>query len=368
MTISIASFIRSELNDLTQISRDPCVSLYMPTHQAGTPAVREDPVRLKNLVSEAAQKLQEQEFPASKIEAILQPAKQPIQPDNRSFWQSQNQGLALFLAEGTSFHYRLPHHFEPLVVVGNRFYLKPLFGLLSNDRDFYVLALSLNGVRLLRGTRHHIEELKFDNAPQGLAEALPYEDPEKQVQIYTGGPATTVRYGQGAATSDRKETIRRYFHQVDDAVREKLGDSKRPLVLAGVDYLLPIYRDANSYPHLLEKGVEGNPDEWKPETLHRQAWQAIAPEFQRQQQQAREQFYELAGTGQATDRLEEIVPAAYSGQVDTLFVAEGVRRWGRFDPQTRHVEMDSSRERNAEDLLELAARQTLLQNGTVYSV
>ncbi|MDC0832947.1 hypothetical protein POG22_07970 [Geitlerinema sp. CS-897] len=368
MTISIASFIQSELEDLTQIDRDPCVSLYMPTHPAGVPSVREDPVRLKNLVSGAERQLQERGLPRSAIDNILKPARQLIQPENRNFWQSQNQGLALFLTEGTSYHYRLPQNFEPLAVVGNRFYLKPLFGLLSEDGHFYILALSLNGVRLCRATRYHIEELSFDRAPQGLAEALQYDDPEKQVQIYTGGSSTTVRYGQGVAASDRKETIHRYFQQVDRAVCETLGHSNRPLVLAGVDYLLPIYREVNSYPTLLEKGIEGNPDDCKLETLLREAWHVVEPYFKRQQQQAREQFHELVGTGQATDRLEEIVPAACYGQVDTLFIAEGVRRWGRFDPQTRRVEMESSDSTNAEDLLELAARQTLLQNGTVYLV
>jgi hypothetical protein len=30
-------------------------------------------------------------------------------------------------------------------------------------------------------------------------------------------------------------------------------------VLAGVEYLLPIYREANTYPHLLAEGIHGNP-------------------------------------------------------------------------------------------------------------
>jgi hypothetical protein len=34
-----------------------------------------------------------------------------------------------------------------------------------------------------------------------------------------------------------------------------------PLLLAGVDYLLPIYREANTTHIWLDKGITGNPDD-----------------------------------------------------------------------------------------------------------
>ena len=47
--------------------------------------------------------------------------------------------------------------------------------------------------------------------------------------------------------------------------------SHAPLVLAGVDYLFPIYREANTYPHLLDKGITGSPEELTIKDLHRQS-------------------------------------------------------------------------------------------------
>jgi len=46
------------------------------------------------------------------------------------------------------------------------------------------------------------------------------------------------------------------------------GIKKAPLVLAGVEYLFPIYQEANTYPDLVEEGITGNPENLKPEELH----------------------------------------------------------------------------------------------------
>lgn len=63
-----------------------------------------------------------------------------------------------------------------------------------------------------------------------------------------------------------------------------------------------------------------------------------------------------------------MIRAAYSGQVDTLFVPIGVQRWGRFDPEDLSVHVHDEPEPGDEDLLDFAAIQTILNSGTVYAV
>ena len=61
------------------------------------------------------------------------------------------KGLALFLAEGFFRRFRLPTAFVETVAVNRRFMVNPLIPLLSERDLFFVLALSQNQVRLLRG-------------------------------------------------------------------------------------------------------------------------------------------------------------------------------------------------------------------------
>ena len=140
--------------------------------------------------------------------------------------------------------------------------------------------------------------------------------------------------------------------------------SQAPLVLVGVDYLLPIYREVSRYPHTIDEGVTGNPESLRPEELHERTWDAVRPRFSEAQQNAAARYRQLAGTGQTSRDVREIVAAAYYGRVETLFAASGAQQWGVFDPDTGDVDLYEGPEGG--DLLEFAAIQTVLHHGTVY--
>ena len=283
----------------------------------------------------------------------------------------------MFMAPQIFRAYRVPLTMEELVVVGQHFHIKPLLPLLSGDGHFFVLALSQKAVRLLQGTRFSINEVELQGVPQGVAEALRYDDVEKRGHHYpgsqgrpAGGVSPLSGHGVGIedATHEPHDPILRYFQQVDAGLRAFLRDEHAPLVLAGVEYLLPIYRRANTYPYLLEEGVTGNPEGLRPEELQERAWAVVQPHFQRAQEAAAARYRDLVGTGRATDEITAIVPAAYDGRVDSLFVAGGVQQWGIFHPESRLVEPHGEAIAGAEDLLDVAAMYTLLRRGTVYAV
>jgi hypothetical protein len=362
---------KEELAALTEAPATPTISIFMPTHRVGR-EVQQNPVRLKNLLGEAKQKLVERGMRSPEAEQLLEPAQALL--DDTDFWQHQSDGLAIFAAPDQLRTYRLPLPFEEQVVVNNRFYLKPALPLLKEDGYFYILALSQNEVRLLRGTPYHVDEVEVEGLPQSLAEALKYDEPEKQLQFQTGTPdirgeRAAQFHGHGVGEDDKKERLRRYFQQIDKSLQPLLQNEQAPLVLAGVEYLFPLYREANSYSHLIEPGIEGNPKLLSADDLQAQAWAIVRPILQEAQQAARDRFEQAINTGEsASKNIKEIVPAAHYGRVDTLFVAVGQQQWGRFDPMTGVVHLHQEAEPDDEDLLDMAAIQTFLNGGTVYAL
>lgn len=363
---------REELKRLSEEQNGSLVSFYMPMRRAG-PETRQNPIRLKNLIDQAESQLVDHGIRAAEARQLLQPAQELV--DDYNFWQNQSDGLALFLAPGLFRTYRLPLDFEELVVVSDRFHLKPLMPLLSSDGRFYLLAISQNQIRLFEGGQAGISEVDLEDVPTSLAEALRFDDPEKQHQFHTttatpGGPGgrPAQHHGQGVAGDEDTNEILRYFHQVDEGIQDFLAGEQRPLVLAGVDYLFPIYQEANTYPHLLEEGVIGNPDEKSAETLHQEAWNILQSRFEQAQQEAVDHYYNLSDTEQISGDIRQIVPAAYYRKVDTLFVAVGRQQWGLFDPGANSIELHAERQPGDEDLLDAAAVQTLLYGGLVYAV
>jgi len=365
---------RPELRQLIREEGQHCVSIFMPTHRVGR-EVRQDPIRLKNLLADAEAQLVEAGLRRPEATKLLEPAVHLV--DSAGFWRRQSDGLAIFVSSTVFRTHRLPLDLQELVVVSERFHTKPLIPLFTGDGRFYVLALSQNEVRLLQGTQYSVDDVDLEKVPDSLNEALKWNDPERRLQWHsrtgstTDGRRAAIYHGHGVASADDpKDYIRRYFRQIDDGVRDLLRDERAPLVSAGVDHVLSLYREANKYQRLLEEAIVGNPEELSAEELHRQAWVIVQPHFQRAREEAEAQYRRLAVTesGLASNEVQEIVPAAYHGRVETLFTALRSQHWGLFDVDRNTLVLHKEAKPGDEDLLDFAAAHTLLNAGTVYAV
>jgi hypothetical protein len=355
-----------DLEALMVAADGPHVSLFMPV-QPGSPPPHPDPIRLKNLLREAEQRLGALGQRAPDVARLLEPARALV--EDAGFWAQPGEGLAVFLSSARSHVRRLPLAVDELVVVGERFHVKPLLRLLSGDGRFSVLALSQHGVRLLHGTRDAVAEVPLDGLPGSVAEALLYDQPERNLQAHAGTPGVGGRgaifHGHGQGEERAKEDIFQYFRLVDGRVAAALRERSGPLVLAGVDYLLPIYRRANTYRGLAREGIEGNPQGLADEALHARAWQIVRGHFEKAEEDAIGRYHALAGTGRTAADLAGVLMAAHSGRVDTLFVTE-TQRWGRFNVADGSVRVHDEPKPGDEDLLDLAAMRVLQNGGTVY--
>ncbi len=365
---------QADLKQLTETSGEWCVSMYMPLHRFGREK-QQDPIRIKNLVANAEKMLLETGMGKPEVQELLRPVEDLLKDDE--FWQHQSDGLAVFLSPDVYRIFRLPSRFDELLVISNNFQIKPLLPLLTNDGKFYVLALSMNEVRLFLGTRDTIEEIDLGDIPTNIQEALWMDDPEKHSDFHTGTGSTggggirqAVFYGHGEKDSEEKTNILRFFQHIDRGLADLLDIKDIPMVLAGVDYLLPIYHKASTYSALLDKGLEGNPEELRQDELHKLAWELVRPIVRNDQKEAFERFKQLNGQGDelASIDLKTIVRAANFGRIDTLIVPLGVQRWGRYVSPQNQVVLEPNPRAENEDLLDFAARHTLSNSGKVYAV
>ncbi|HET6498361.1 MAG TPA: hypothetical protein VFH17_04865 [Coriobacteriia bacterium] len=362
----------SERTLLLQLARHegwPAVSIYLPTHRAGADA-RQDPIRLKNLLAQASAELKRGGMRAPDAEALLARA-QEVQRD-ASVWREGSDGFALFVADSIFETHRTPRPLPERVRVGSRFHLRPLIGALRPAFSFYVLALSQNRVRLFEGTEKSIRELDAEGVPQGLADALKYDDYERQVQFHSRTPAAAagrgrrnaVFHGHGGSSENQKSDLFRYFRHVDVALKELVPADGR-LLLAGVDYLVPIYHEANTHAHLLDLVIAGNPDNAASHDIHAEALALLEPRLDAGAREALEAFSASEARGTGSGDLREILPAALEGRIDTLIVADEDTVWGTYDSATGSVTVRPDPGRDDVDLLDRAVAATLSQGGAV---
>ncbi len=353
-----------QIKGLAQQTASPSISIFLPTHRAGR-EMQQDPIRFKNLLRDAKKQLLGGGMGPREADALLQPAQALL--DDSNFWNHQHDGLAIFMAADDFHYYPLPFSVEELLVLAQSYYVKPVLPLFTNNGHYFILAISQNEVRLFEGTRYGVGQMALpDGIPANIEEALRLDGPQKSLQMHSGDGGGMF-HGQGPSDEEQKVWIEQYLNLVDTSLKEIFREQNAPLVLAGVDYLLPMYRKVSEYQNIMEEGITGGPENLRPEELQEQAWRIVETYFHQETKKTVEQYQQLADTDKATDNIEEIVAAAFNGRVDKLILSVENQIWGSFNPKNGKVIRSSngqSKEYNLA-LLDFTAMNTLQNGGTI---
>jgi hypothetical protein len=357
-------FKRHDLDNLLTPATPPCVSLFVPTQPGGG---EQDRVLLKNLLGQAAEMLEHRGLRAAEALHLLEPIVRLT--EDAGFRGGFADGLAVYLSPEWKRAWRLPIPLTPQVFVGQRFQVTPLVPLVNNAR-FFVLALSRKHVRLFEGTRFTCRELEPKALPASLEEALRFHDRDEPLLFHTHpslgyGRLGALFHGHGVGI-EVKDDLLLYFRAVDRGLHDLLRDQRCPLLLASVEYLWPLYRQVNTYPHLLDEGLAGCPDRLSVQEIHRLAWPRVEERLLRARTEALALHASLCGTGRTTDNLDHIVTAALDGGVEVLLAERDRPCWGAINCVARGILCNKLRRPGDEDLVNVAVLQTLLHGGAVH--
>ncbi len=365
-----------ELQNLTGPHEGLCISLYMPTI-AKSDQNQQNPIRLKNLEDDAEEQLEQAGLEKQKIDALLAPINNLVL--DAQFWQYQDSGLVIFRSEDLFQVYQLPIGIDEQVLVQDRFLIRPVLPLLREDERFYILALSQKQVRLLEATERTVREVEVPHLPKNMQDTLGYEGADEKFHLQmvpgqassgSGGGNKAMFHGHGEGNDGRKENILNFFHVVDKAVVGYLKDNTAPLVIAAVEYLQPIYKEANTYVHMSDEIIPGSPEHRRDDELRDEAWCRLKDIYTTKEAKITDTYKMLAGRkdNRAVKDVTEIIKAAPFGRMEVLFVDKNARRWGTFDETRVEVMFENQPRPENQDLLDFAATQTVLNGGTVIAL
>ncbi len=352
----------------------PAISLTMPLRRPGGDA-QGDRIRLKNLLRTAEERLAEGGMRPAEMKSLMNPVW--AFHDDLSRWRTTWSGLAVFITKDSTEVFRTRLRVTESLSVEDRFSLKPVLPELKEQGHFYVLALSQKRVRLFHGNAENLDEMEINDTPLSLSEALKYDDYDNQLQFHSGtssGASGSTRrsaifHGHGGSADTAKTDLGRFFRMVDHGIHGLLKNEQAPLVLAGVEYLLSIYRSVETYAHVVETPILGNPDEISSRDMQALALDALSSHFNAGLEQDLERFHERKGSRDVSRDLPEIVTAAHEGRVDVLFLKPtGAPEWGTYNASSGLVEVHPERSPGDWDLADLAAAETLLHGGSIHAL
>lgn len=326
------------LASLANYKADTCISIYIPTHGSGVE------VKFKTHLREIAGSLKAKGMEHQAIESMLAPAHKLLQDD--TMWVRLTKGLAVFIAEGYCSFMRLPMIVPEKVIVNSTFLLSPLMPMLTTGEYFYLLVVSKKQLKLFKGDVYGLEHIPVPGLPKATDEI------EKKGE------------NNASYTDDR---LPNFLEAADDVIwKEVLHNENVPLLLAGVDSVIPIYRTVCDYKHVYSESLTGSHERDDTGTLHALAMEKMAPYFEQRRLKALELYGNQFSTSLTSSMIEKIVPASYYGQVSHLFVQRDAQVWGTFDEMKNELKIHGSQEEGGEDLLNNAMVKTLLTGGEVF--
>ena len=354
--------------ELANHSANTCISIFVPTHSGGMEVNgNQDFSRLKRALQKASLELSKKGIPQDTIENWLEPGFELVRTNE--FWKGMSKGLAVFIADGFFKYIKMQEAPEEDVYVNSSFCIKPLVPLLMSKDYFYLLVISKKQSKLYKVDSFGIEYIAMPEIPNGVEDWVRFEEKESDTLFRHGGKGGTgsANFHGHNSRMDEKQAIALYLEEVDDTIwKELLHTESAPLVLAGVDYLIPIYKSVTDYNYVWEAALTGSYEHKKQGELFEESKQLMQPYFERELKDALERYGNKSAGALTSSIIDDVIPGTFYGQVGTLFVAKNEKLWGTFDEAKNELNIHETRTDNSEDLLDKAIIKTLVNGGEVY--
>lgn len=257
------------------------------------------------------------------------------------FWSHQLGGVALFADSCGIRLLEVRKRFLPAMYFSTHWHLTPLLELGANVDRYWLIALGRRRIAFYQGSRLGIRKV-------GLPDATPPAIPD------------------AAPSGKRRRQLKRFFDEVDEEAALVFEGSGAPLLLAGNDEYLPIYREVCRYTHLSGQKISGNPEDLTPDELHAHASEALRSEFGQSRKRELLKIREKLECNLVHTEIRDVLAAAEEGRVAALMAPGDAVCWGRFDPDSGEVETLPETDFHGRDLYQEAAEKTLLHGGELF--
>ena len=289
---------RQDLNYLQSLTQVPALSILLPTHRT-FPDNKQDPIRVKNLVDEATERLKA-EFSARDLEPLLQRLATLVSEIDYPY---ALDGLALFVSHDVAQLYYLPFTVPERVVIDQTFATRDLVYGMHRQLRYWVLLLSQASTRLLAGTGETLEEVQDGTFPMQMT-----------------GPGATTALPYEADSSYIDEHHRRFFQQVDTVLTEYAKAETLPLIVGGVDRQVSFFQEVSQQPAAITGTLSGNFDKSTLAELTPQVWSIVESIRDAQQASALQELDEAMGAQKVVSEIAEVWRLAQDGRGKLLLV------------------------------------------------
>jgi hypothetical protein len=328
----------------------PSVTITLPAHRT-SPDNRQDPIRLKNLVTEATNRLLN-DFSKRDVDDVLK----KLDALSSNIDHEQNlDGLALFVSPDVARAERLPFELKERVVVGDSFYTRDLVFAMNRTPRYWVLALSEQPTRLFEAARDDLIEMTAGGFP------MTHNGP---------GGATNLPGGPGINPSSQQDRFHEQFFRAVDAAFDKANkEDPLPLAVVGVDRYLSFFKDVATRNDVVAE-IKGNYDHLGPHDLGRLVWPEVKEALAQRRAGVFNELSAAIGARRISSTAGEVWRYAHEGRGALLLVEEGYHPPARLSDDGMNILIsDNPADLDVmDDATDIIVEEVLMKGGRVVFV
>ena len=358
-----------EINALATVHSDLCWSAYLPTHAQGHESWSgNDKIQFKNQLQTLRRDLAAKQLNPSELEEFCQPLQELL--DDPTFWQHQASALAVFRSQDIFQYVKLPVEVPLQYYLSTEFLVWPLIALSSKVNSAYVLSLHQDSLKLYLADPYEIEEITGEALSKlNLESAVGSDVVQKNLQFrtYQGARQSAAFHGHGEGKEDKNIEIQKFLRVVDGTVMDSIKDRDKKLILVGPRRLLSIYREISKAEILHDKIiVEGR--ELSQQKIFAEVKNILEADQEQHRQNLWSDFLDVQDTAHSGTGIDDVLPEAMVGKIETLFISGYPKIFGTFDPASGKVQILPESDPASVSLVNRAAVLTAQNRGKIVQI
>ncbi|MCW5936297.1 MAG: hypothetical protein KIT11_03200 [Fimbriimonadaceae bacterium] len=325
----------------------PCVTLTMPSARS-MPANAEDPIRLKNLLTEAKNRLNDElgKRPAKGTLENLERAADSVDHDRNL------EGIAIFANETLEVVFKTRFPLPEKLTIDERFSLRPILRAERRAEPYSLLVLSLQDALLFEGSRDDLYEVRGHGFP---------------AENKGPGGASKVPGGIGVDSTAAVDESRLRFVRECLEKAAALPGLPSKIILAGTEEVLSAAQSHVPASLELVATLAGNLTEENPAALGKRAFEALRNARREMAQELLGRLDSARGAQKWEAGVQTLAPLALDGRIELLVCGFDYAVPGKFDEGARTMNLIEvpGDWNDSDDAVEWIVQRVVQSGGTV---
>lgn len=342
------------------------ITLAMELH-ATTLTNDKDRIEFENLVNQARKEVKDSDFEEKdqlleQLDAVMRDQDEYVKFIG---------GLVVYITTDDIYYYHLAIPVKSRVQISTLPYVLPLASNFQYTREYNLLVLNRESIRLFEGHTNNLEELpieEIEDAPVDLETALGTEKEGGALNYgtYSGGhnQAGTNQFFHGHGDSSEEKDIdrERYFNIVDKFVYDNYSnENKLPLIVYTVEENQAVFRKVSSNEFLVKTGINGSAANLDKNQIQERVSETIDEIIAHQRNELLEQLNETSPENRIENIPDDLASASLQGRIETLYLQKYFEIPGSINEEGRYEE-DNGRD----DFVQQLVQNVLRSSGAVY--